>query len=123
MQWQALTVHLRDLAIRNGFTADGEGGAIHMIGGTPASLVISGCEFINNKSRWDGGAIRTTGIDLRISNSVADFKSFQAHQCANLTCFHFVHLLFFESFKNIKIFYPRLHHSLCVALHQCDLLS
>lgn len=70
MQWQVLTVQLRDLAIRNGFTADGEGGAIHMIGGTPASLVISGCEFINNKSRWDGGAIRTTGIDLRISDSV-----------------------------------------------------
>ena len=60
---------LRRLTVRNGFTADGEGGAIYL-GANNGSLTIEDAEFVNNRAYWEGGAIRSAGAAVTVRNSL-----------------------------------------------------
>ncbi|HET6598623.1 MAG TPA: hypothetical protein VFG60_01560, partial [Burkholderiaceae bacterium] len=68
-EWQNdLHFTLRNLAVRNGFADQGQGGAIFMLGGNSSTrLTLEAVELVGNRSTYDGGAIYAS-----ISTSIED---------------------------------------------------
>ena len=60
---------LHQLTIRNGFAANGEGGAIFLLASN-GSLTVENVEFVNNHSTWEGGAVRSTSAAVTVRNSL-----------------------------------------------------